>query len=112
MSLWRVWYTNGALDYGWLASEHGNGRMGIFESSEEHAKAQADAENEAAPLVVHRAWAWFIYKIISPSDTDGTRGGWETIMQGVEIEEDAAMRMADTMLADVQAGRRLPMKKL
>jgi hypothetical protein len=56
MSLWRVWYTNGALDYGWLASEHGNGRMGIFESSEEHAKAQADAENEAAPLVVHRAF--------------------------------------------------------
>lgn len=53
---WRVWYTNGAFDYGWLASEGGNGTNRIYEAFEEEAKRQAELENQVAPYVLHQAF--------------------------------------------------------
>jgi hypothetical protein len=62
MSLWRIWYTDGALACGWLGADRGNGHVAVYEDDEENAKAQAAKENEADRFTLHMAF---------PADIDG-----------------------------------------
>ena len=55
MSLWRVRFSDGRFYEGWLSSDAGNGRCGVWESTEEHARSQADRENDADPETLHEA---------------------------------------------------------
>jgi hypothetical protein len=45
-----------------------------------------------------RSWAWFLYKVVDPTDPDGTSGGWVTVQQGYAASEDEAMHQADRAL--------------